>query len=223
MKIKKYLSVILALVCTVQTASFTAAAADADLSDKFIDEFTAEIYNDPEAAAHRPDFEGLTFSDKIDKTCDYVPGEIIILVKHSFSNPAGVFDENAFPEIDGIRAIDELTLATPGQAEYKRILGLKISGRVYDTIAKLDGRIEFQAVEPNYIMSGELCADTYGDANRDGKVNTSDVTRILKYLADWDVMINADMADVNADSKVNVSDAAMLLKYLAGWDVVLGE
>ncbi len=65
---------------------------------------------------------------------------------------------------------------------------------------------------------------TYGDVNSDGKVNISDVTALLKYLAKWDVTINTNAADVNVDSKINVSDVTTILKYLAHWEgVKLGK
>lgn len=62
----------------------------------------------------------------------------------------------------------------------------------------------------------------YGDINDDGNVNLADATLLLKYLASWDVTINAAAADVNVDDAISLADATLLLKYLAGWDVVLG-
>ncbi len=62
----------------------------------------------------------------------------------------------------------------------------------------------------------------YGDANGDGKVNVSDVTALLKYIAGWGVTIDTEAADVDLSEKVNLSDVVMLLKYLANWRVYLG-
>ncbi len=62
---------------------------------------------------------------------------------------------------------------------------------------------------------------TRGDVNRDGKITVTDVTTILKYLANWGVALDTDAADANNDGKVNVSDVTYLLKYIAGWDVIL--
>ena len=60
-----------------------------------------------------------------------------------------------------------------------------------------------------------------GDANLDGRLNLSDCSLILKYIAKWDVEINHDLSDVNDDGKINLSDASLILKYIAKWDVVL--
>ncbi len=68
-------------------------------------------------------------------------------------------------------------------------------------------------------VTGSIC---YGDANGDGKVNGKDATRLMQYLAGWDVEIDQSAADVNGDSKVNGKDATRLMQYLAGWDVTLG-
>ncbi len=80
---------------------------------------------------------------------------------------------------------------------------------------------ESYAIENN--VPYELIDDTSvsGDPNGDGKVNVSDVTAILKYIANWGNEIITDSADVNKDGKVNLSDVTLLLKYLANWDVVL--
>ncbi len=64
-----------------------------------------------------------------------------------------------------------------------------------------------------------------GDANNDGKINVSDVTLMLKYIAKWQEAegMNPVYADANADGKVNVSDATLVLKLLAKWDVELAK
>lgn len=61
-----------------------------------------------------------------------------------------------------------------------------------------------------------------GDVNSDGVVNSKDVTRLLQYLAEWDVVADLAAADANADTNVNSKDVTRLLQYLAGWDVKLG-
>ncbi|MBQ8797102.1 MAG: hypothetical protein IJZ56_02790 [Oscillospiraceae bacterium] len=62
----------------------------------------------------------------------------------------------------------------------------------------------------------------YGDADGDGKVGTADASRILQYLAGWDVSIDIAAADADSDGKVGTADASRILQYLAGWDVALG-
>ena len=62
------------------------------------------------------------------------------------------------------------------------------------------------------------CDTDVGDANGDGKVNISDVSVMLKYIAKWDgLKINPDKADVVNDDKIILSDVSLLLKHVAKW------
>lgn len=60
-----------------------------------------------------------------------------------------------------------------------------------------------------------------GDINGDQKVNNRDASRLMQYLAGWDVTVNDPALDTNGDGKVNNRDASRLMQYLAGWDVEL--
>lgn len=71
-------------------------------------------------------------------------------------------------------------------------------------------------------MEEYLAPILYGDANGDGKVNSKDATRILRYSAGYHVEIDVKAADANGDGKVNSKDATRVLRYSAGYDVVLG-
>ena len=57
-----------------------------------------------------------------------------------------------------------------------------------------------------------------GDANGDGKINTSDAVIILKLAAGMTQLDETQQkaADTNHDGKVNTSDAVRILKYAAG-------
>ena len=64
----------------------------------------------------------------------------------------------------------------------------------------------------------------YGDVNGDGSINLSDVSKVLQYIAKWEVKdFDPAAADVNGDGKVNLTDASRMLQYIAKWDVVLGK
>ncbi len=60
---------------------------------------------------------------------------------------------------------------------------------------------------------------TPGDINGDGVLNSKDTTRLMRYLAGWDVEVNEAALDVNGDGVVNTKDTTRLMRYLAGWDV----
>ena len=57
-----------------------------------------------------------------------------------------------------------------------------------------------------------------GDATGDGKLNLSDVSMILKYIAKWDVEVDP-LADFDENGKITLGDAAYVLKYIAKWNV----
>ncbi len=60
-----------------------------------------------------------------------------------------------------------------------------------------------------------------GDINGDGAVDTKDLTRYQKYLADGLTPVVEKALDVNGDGEPGVDDLIRLLKYLAGYDVEL--
>lgn len=60
---------------------------------------------------------------------------------------------------------------------------------------------------------------TPGDVNGDGIMNSKDVTRLMRYLAGWDVEVNECALDINGDGVVNTKDTTRLMRYLAGWNV----
>ena len=60
---------------------------------------------------------------------------------------------------------------------------------------------------------------TPGDINGDGVLNSKDTTRLMRYLAGWDVEVNEAALDVNGDGIVNTKDTTRLMRYLADWEV----
>ena len=56
-----------------------------------------------------------------------------------------------------------------------------------------------------------------GDVNHDGKVDSLDATKILRYMAEFkDSDFDVSLADMNRDGKVNTSDATAVLRFVAG-------
>lgn len=100
----------------------------------------------------------------------------------------------------------------------------KTYGCLLKPIADENGKVFNTCLFCGTKVGDEIVSDdvVYGDANDDEKVDLSDVTLLLKYLAGWEVEINDKSADVNADGDVNLADVTLLLKYIANWNVVLG-
>ncbi|MBQ3002715.1 MAG: hypothetical protein IJD82_03175 [Clostridia bacterium] len=69
----------------------------------------------------------------------------------------------------------------------------------------------------------------YGDVNGDGKINSADVTRLLRYLANRNPVTGESEVevslgtDVNGDGKITSLDVTRLLRYLANRNPVTGE
>ena len=61
----------------------------------------------------------------------------------------------------------------------------------------------------------------YGDITGDGKINTLDITVILRYIAGLvqDAQLTKEQlaaADINGDTKINTLDITVILRYIAG-------
>ena len=69
----------------------------------------------------------------------------------------------------------------------------------------------------------------YGDCNGDDKINGQDMTRLLRYLANFDYTTGNSTieiesgADCNGDGTINGKDMTRLLRYLANFDHATGE
>ena len=65
---------------------------------------------------------------------------------------------------------------------------------------------------------------TYGDANKDSRVNVNDAMSVINYVAkrigESDIDLTA--ADANGDSRVNVNDAMSIINYIAKRSATLG-
>ena len=58
-----------------------------------------------------------------------------------------------------------------------------------------------------------------GDINGDGRVNTKDLTRLLKYISDDSTPVVLKACDVNGDGEINSKDLTRLMKYISGQNV----
>ncbi len=78
--------------------------------------------------------------------------------------------------------------------------------------------------ENGYTFNGDVTVKEGipGDANGDLEIDSRDLTRLCKYLAEYPVDINLIGADANGDGEIDSRDLTRLSKYLAEYDVVLG-
>ena len=60
-----------------------------------------------------------------------------------------------------------------------------------------------------------IAAHVPGDITGDGKVNSKDLNRLMKYLADDSTEVVASALDITGDGKINSKDLNRLMKYLA--------
>ena len=56
---------------------------------------------------------------------------------------------------------------------------------------------------------------SYGDINGDGDINTKDIVRLMKYIAEDGEGIEAYGTDLNGDDRTDARDLVRLMKYIA--------
>ena len=105
------------------------------------------------------------------------------------------------------------------------VKGIK-EGTVTITLTSENGKTSSKIIKIVAKNSSEQCdltkiKATYGDINKDGKVDTLDATTLEHHLAGWsgyelDCQAKAN-ADVNADGKVDEIDIVILKRYLEHW------
>ena len=81
------------------------------------------------------------------------------------------------------------------------------------------------AAETNYNTESDIKNDNimYGDVNLDGKIDSRDATRLMRYIK-GEIKLTASEkknADVFLDGKINSADTDILMKYLAGYEIIL--
>ncbi len=152
----------------------------------------------------------------------------------------GMFDSNVFTSnIDSGASLESLEFVTfawgnsfdvfdNGEIKIK----FKISDKANVTLIPITiGYTDFS--NDAYEKIDVLCVDgevevtdiLYGDIYEDGVVNARDLTRLLQYLAHWNIELSErelQAADVCKDGEINGNDLVRLLQYLAEWDVLLG-
>ena len=73
--------------------------------------------------------------------------------------------------------------------------------------------------ERRQVIYEQLDGDIPGDLNGDGKVNSKDIIRLMKSIANGETNIMG--GDLNGDTKIDSKDIIRLMKYISGQDVQL--
>jgi len=109
--------------------------------------------------------------------------------------------------IDSLKAIENAESLYAALSESEKLL---VSN--YDVLTAARETYEWLKISP-----------MYGDVTGDEKINLTDVSALLKYIAKWDIDINTELADVVPDGNINLNDVSAVLKYIAKWDIILGK
>lgn len=103
------------------------------------------------------------------------------------------------------------------------VLDTAVTGDAYISLLYEEGNISnIDEEDVNFkIVDGKITIIDYlpGDINGDGKVNTKDLTRLMKYINHENVECTEKALDVNGDGKVNTKDLTRLMKYINHEDV----
>ncbi len=139
-------------------------------------------------------------------------------VKLTYENTGKVWNFSSSGS-DGEFYVDNQWYGQPGCIIFRPddILGYNDGDRFKVEISGLKENVEYEVKFFDLYIK-------YGDANKDGIVNSSDAVLMKKYLAGYkDLEINLEACDVNLDGVVTSADVVLVLKKLAGYDVVLGK
>ena len=157
------------------------------------------------APASTPSHEGYMFKGW-DKDFSYIVSNLTVNAMFAKCWKVTFFDTVA-NEVIEVQSVEQNSSASAPKAPEHE--GYTFSG--WDKVfAYITADITVNAI---YDMNAVI-----GDANGDGKINTSDAVIVLKYAAG---MVQLDdtqfiAANTNKDDKVNTSDAVLILKYAAG-------
>jgi len=125
--------------------------------------------------------------------------------------------------LDHDRGYVDMIDGTVTVAELKAEFASPISVKGADGTEKADDAAVATDDSVNAV-DGSLKALIYGDVNRDGRVNLTDVSAILKSVAKWETGLSEYAADVDKSEKIALADASKMLKFIAKWpDISLGN
>lgn len=132
-------------------------------------------------------------------------------------NPATLLWVNSSANFSKDATFATLTFKVSTNAKDGDVTDIKLSFDEDNIYNLQENNVSCQTVDGKITVQTLLA----GDINNDGKVNNKDVSRLMQYLAHWEVEVNTLVLDCNGDEKINNKDVSRLMQYLAHWDVDL--
>ena len=130
-------------------------------------------------------------------------------------SPLTLYWINAFGNMNNDVVFATLTFRVKSDATAGATAEISVSYDSDDIYNINEENVEFFVENGVITVADGVC----GDINGDGELNNKDVTRLMQYLAGWDVVVNDEALDVNGDGVVNNKDVTRLMQFLADWDV----
>lgn len=132
-------------------------------------------------------------------------------------NPATLLWINSSANYTKDATFATLTFKVNERAKENDVSDIKISYSPENIYNLEETNVKCKAVDGKVKVTTVLA----GDINNDGFVNNKDVSRLMQYLAHWEVEVNEFALDCNGDKSINNKDVSRLMQYLAHWDVEL--
>lgn len=138
----------------------------------------------------------------------------------SFAKPGSFSNKNTFVWDAETVTADDIKDGVILTLSYKISAGAKIDSNYPITVDCEYGDVINAELEPveTEIVNGDITVIDYmpGDVNQDGKITTTDVVFIRRYMTGGYTLnvFNENAADVNADGKINTTDIVMIRRYI---------
>ncbi|MBR5871429.1 MAG: hypothetical protein IKZ09_10375 [Clostridia bacterium] len=141
-------------------------------------------------------------------------------ITSSDSTPASTADDTITVTLANAANTYSTTVISAGN---NKTVGYNIQGVVAGTYTMTVSKAGHVTEQYTVVVNGENVTQNatiylLGDANHDGKADSSDAVAILRKLAGYEVPnFHKDTADFNGDGKADSSDAVAILRKLAGY------
>ena len=222
MKMKKFLSLFLALLLVVgciPTTAFAATDADSTITVETISAAAGGIVDVDISIANNPGIAGATFKISYHEDLTLVSAangtafaDLDYTQPGTFSNPCNFTwdSENTEATSDGVFLTLSFQVAEDATENEK--LNVDISYRPGDVFSS-EADLNFNIINGNVVVLDYMPGDVF----EDGVINAKDTRIIRQYITGgYDIEINEAAADVNADGVINAKDTRRIRRHITG-------